>query len=128
VLLTTNLQILDYFDEAPSPLASKPFPYNQNTIKNLLSRLREFRLTKAEIIMIMNHRPANPENLNTVVEELEGRFDDEQQMAIVTAITEVLGKPDGEAERQAMTDNAKEARKEKLDLESRQEEAMDQGE
>jgi hypothetical protein len=46
----------------------------------------------------------------------------------VTAITEVLGKPDGEAERQAMTDNAKEARKEKLDLESRQEETMDQGE
>jgi hypothetical protein len=71
--------------------------------------------------MIMNLRPAKPENLNTIIEEMEGRFDDDQQMAIVDAITDVLGKPDGEAERQAMTDNAKEARKEKPDLGSRQE-------
>jgi hypothetical protein len=74
--------------------------------------------------MIMNLRPANAGNLNTIVEELEGRFDDEQQMAIVEAISEVLGKADGEAERQAMTDNANEARKERMDRESRQE-AMD---
>jgi hypothetical protein len=62
--------------------------------------------------MIMNLRPANTSNLNTVVEELEGRFDDAQQMAIVQTIVEVLGKADGEAERQAMTDQAQEARKE----------------
>lgn len=71
--------------------------------------------------MIINLRPAKPENLNTIIEEMEGRFDDDQQMAIVEAIADVLGKPDGEAERQAMTDNAKEARKEKPDLESRHE-------
>jgi hypothetical protein len=75
--------------------------------------------------MIMNLRPTKPENLNTIIEEMEGRFDDDQQMAIVAAIAEVLGKPDGEAERQAMTDNAKEARKEKSDMESKQEEVMD---
>lgn len=68
--------------------------------------------------MIMNLRPTKPEALNTIVEELETRFPgDEEQMAIVRVITEVLGKPDGEAERQAMTDNAMEKRKvqEKVD-------------
>jgi len=123
-LETIVKEILDYFDQAPSPLASKPFPYNENTVKSLLIRLREFRFSKSELIMIMNLRPANAGNLNTIVEELEGRFDDEQQMAIVEAISEVLGKADGEAERQAMTDNANEARKERMDRESRQE-AMD---
>jgi hypothetical protein len=61
--------------------------------------------------MIMNLRPTKPENLNTIVEEMESRFTDEEQNNIVQVIAEVLGRPDGEAERQAMTDNAKEARK-----------------
>jgi predicted nuclease with TOPRIM domain len=116
-----NPQILDYFDQAPNPLASRPFPYNESTIKNLLLRLREFRFSKSEIIMMINLRPANLGNLNTIVEELEGRFDDEQQEAIVRAIREVLGKADEEAERLAMTNNANQARKESMDQESRQE-------
>ena len=74
--------------------------------------------------MIMNLRPTKPESLNTIVEEMEERFPDDVQMEIVRVIGEVLGKPDGEAERQAMTDNAKEARKEQLDQGSR-EEAME---
>jgi len=37
----------------------------------------------------------------------------------------VLGSPDGEAERQAMTDNAAEARKQQLDQENKQEEGME---
>ncbi len=61
--------------------------------------------------MIMNLRPSKPENLNTIVEEMEERFPgDETQNEIVRVIAEVLGTPDGNAERQAMTDNAKEAR------------------
>jgi len=73
--------------------------------------------------MILNLRPTKPENLNTIVEEMEERFPgDELQNEIVGVIAEVLGRPDGEAERQAMTDNAKEARKEQLD---RQEENME---
>jgi hypothetical protein len=114
--------LLDYFHEAPSPLGSKPFPYNERTIKTLLERLRPWDFTKAEVLMILNLRPTKPENLNTIVEEMEERFpEDELQNEIVGVIAEVLGRPDGEAERQAMTDNAKEARKELLD---RQEETM----
>jgi hypothetical protein len=73
--------------------------------------------------MILNLRPTKPENLNTIVEEMEERFPgEERQFEIVRVIAEVLGKPDGEAERQAMSENAKEARKE---LSDRQDENME---
>jgi hypothetical protein len=72
------------------------------------------------MIMIINMRPGNVGNLNTLVEELEGRFDEEQQAAIVEAIREVLGKADEEAERLAMTNNANQARKASMDQEARQ--------
>jgi hypothetical protein len=73
--------------------------------------------------MILNLRPTKPENLNTIVEEMEERFPGEElQFEIVQVIAEVLGKPDGEAERHAMSENAKEARKELLD---RQDESME---
>ena len=113
---SNTVQLLDYFHEAPSPLGSKPFPYNERTIRTLLERLRPWDFTKAEILMILNLRPTKPENLNTIVEEMEVRFPgDDLQFEIVGVIAEVLGKPDGEAERQAMSENAKEARKEVLD-------------
>jgi hypothetical protein len=113
---SNTVQLLDYFYEAPSPLGSKPFPYNERTIRTLLERLRPWDFTKAEILMILNLRPTKPENLNTIVEEMEGRFPGEDlQFEIVGVIAEVLGKPDGDAERQAMSENAKEARKELLD-------------
>lgn len=41
--------------------------------------------------MILNLRPASVAALNTVIEDMTDRFDDEQQEAIVTAIAEVLG-------------------------------------
>lgn len=75
--------------------------------------------------MIMNLRPANAGNLNSVVEEMEDRFSDEQQEEIVAIIAEVLGRPDGEAERQAMTDIAKEARQEEFYQVSQQQEVME---
>jgi hypothetical protein len=92
----------------------------------LLQKLREFEFTKAEIIMIMNLRPTKPENLNTIIEEMEERFSsDEQQQKIVDLIAEVLGKPDGEAEIQAMKDNAKEARQEQRERDQGQDEVME---
>lgn len=81
--------------------------------------------------MIMNLRPTKPENLNTIIEEMEDRFpSDEQQQKIVNIIAEVLGRPDGEAEMQAMKENAKEARQEQMVQEMRehgQEEVMETG-
>ena len=104
---------MEYFKQAPSPLGSKPFPYNNQTIKNLLVALRPWDFTKAEVIMILNLRPTKPESLNTIVEEMEDRFPgDEVQFEICRVIEATLGRSDGHAERQAMTDNAAVARKE----------------
>jgi hypothetical protein len=41
--------------------------------------------------MIINLRPASVAALNTVVEEMSERFDEEQQEAMVSIIAEVLG-------------------------------------
>ncbi|KAF7542536.1 hypothetical protein G7046_g10155 [Stylonectria norvegica] len=41
--------------------------------------------------MILNLRPASVAALNTVIEDMGERFDDDQQEAIVTAIADVLG-------------------------------------
>ena len=41
--------------------------------------------------MILNLRPASVAALNTVIEDMAERFNEEQQEAIVTAIADVLG-------------------------------------
>lgn len=61
--------------------------------------------------MILNLRPSKPENLNTIIEEMEGRFPgDEEQMEILKVIGDVLGRPNDKANIQAMTENATKAR------------------
>ncbi|RKF75959.1 RNA polymerase III subunit Rpc17 [Golovinomyces cichoracearum] len=86
-------ELLEYFQEAPSPLASKPIPYDESTIRRLLEKLRQWDFTRAEIIMIMNLRPTKPETLNTVIEEMESRFPEEDtQFQICSSIVDVLGK------------------------------------
>ncbi|SZF04644.1 unnamed protein product [Blumeria hordei] len=101
-LVTVTKELLEYFGEAPSPLASEPFPYHEQTIRTLLEKLRCWDFTKAEIIMIINLRPTKPENLNTVIEEMDSRFPEEDtQSEICAAIMGVLGQPNGEAENAA---------------------------
>jgi hypothetical protein len=67
--------------------------------------------------MILNLRPTKPENLNTIIEEMEERFPgDDVQAEILGVIANVLGRPDGEAERQKMTENARDARNQQLEV------------
>ncbi|KAG0653008.1 hypothetical protein D0Z07_0702 [Hyphodiscus hymeniophilus] len=124
-LETVVKELLEYFNEAPSPLASKPIPYNENTMKTLFELLRPYNLAKSELLLILNLRPANEGTLNTVLEEMAERFNDEQQAEMVQIIGDVLGRADGEAERQAMTENAKEARNVEYNQVSQQEEIME---
>ncbi|KAH6672979.1 DNA-directed RNA polymeras-like protein III subunit RPC9 [Halenospora varia] len=124
-LNTMRKEVLDYLGEAPSPLGSVPFPYNERTINNLLKALRAWDITKGEMIMILNLRPTKPENLHVVVQQIEDRFSEEDQSHILQVISDVLGRPDGGAERQAMNENAKEARKEERAKEGNLGEGMD---
>ncbi|KAF4461123.1 Calcitonin gene-peptide-receptor component [Fusarium albosuccineum] len=92
----SNLQalvhaLLEYFRIHPSPLSQNPLPYTEGCITQLLERLRPYNLAKGEVIMILNLRPASVAALNTVVEEMYERFNEEQQEAMVNIIAEVLG-------------------------------------
>ena len=115
-LILTDLQLLEYFHEAPSPLACHPLPYNDDTIRTLLRELRHWEITKGEVIMMLNLRPTKLENLNTIIQEMEDRFPgEEMQKEILAVITKVLGKPDDEAERQTMADNTEQLKKQQAE-------------
>ncbi|KAI1424785.1 HRDC-like protein [Xylaria sp. FL1777] len=86
-----NVQMLKYFETFPGPLSQKPLPYDVASIPVLLKRLQPYNITKGECIMIVNMRPTTSPALNAVLEEMEGRFDDQQQEEIINIIVEVLG-------------------------------------
>jgi len=62
----------------------------------LLKALREYELTKAELVMILNLRPDNAGVLDCVVEELDQRFSEGEQEAILGVVSGVLGALVGE--------------------------------
>ncbi|CAM1509166.1 Fc.00g029050.m01.CDS01 [Cosmosporella sp. VM-42] len=90
-LETVVRELLQYLRTSPNPLSQNPLTYNQTCITTLLERLRPYSLAKGEVVMILNLRPASVAALNTVIEDMAERFDEQQQEAIVTAIAEVLG-------------------------------------
>ncbi|KAK6084193.1 RNA polymerase III subunit C17 [Seiridium cupressi] len=90
-LETLRRELLQYFETSPGPLSQKPSPYDEQSISRLLERLRSYEITKGEMIMILNLRPTNPVALNTVIEDMEVRFGQEQQEDISAGIAEVLG-------------------------------------
>lgn len=107
-LQTIVMELMDYFEKPPSPLGSKPVPYNKDTIRTLLERLRPYDLTKAEIIMIMNNRPMSPAVLNILIQEFDDRFYEDVDGIrddILNIVAEVLGTPD-QKDRQIMAAEA----------------------
>ncbi|KAJ4125472.1 hypothetical protein NW768_009091 [Fusarium equiseti] len=90
-LETVVRELLQYLRTNPGPLSQEPLPYTEGCISKLLERLRPYNLAKGEVVMIINLRPASVAALNTVVEDMSERFDEEQQEAMVNIIAEVLG-------------------------------------
>ncbi|KAH6997176.1 RNA polymerase Rpb4-domain-containing protein [Ilyonectria destructans] len=99
-LETVVRELLQYMRTHPGPLSQDPLPYSPGCIAKLLQRLRPYNLAKGEVVMLLNLRPASVAALNTVVEDMAERFDEEQQEAIVTAISDVLGQFPASAEAQ----------------------------
>lgn len=87
----TGQKLLQYMRTNPNPLSQNPLTYTQDSISQLLERLRPYNLAKGEVVMLINLRPASVAALNTIIEDMTERFDEEQQEAIVAAIAEVLG-------------------------------------
>ncbi|KAG7125205.1 DNA-directed RNA polymerase III subunit rpc9 like protein [Verticillium longisporum] len=88
---TLHRELVHYLTTMPNPLAQRPLPYSQDCIKQLIQRLHPYELAKGEMIMIFNLRPASASALNTIIEDMEDRFDEDKQAEIVDIIAEVLG-------------------------------------
>ncbi|KAF3071179.1 putative rna polymerase iii subunit c17 protein [Daldinia childiae] len=90
-LETLRKEVLQYFESPPGPLSQKPLPFDAAVIPELIKRLRQYQITKGECIMLFNIRPTNVPVLNTVIEDMEDRFNSDQQQEILDIVTEVLG-------------------------------------
>jgi len=88
---TVVKELSSWLEASPSPMSQKPSPYTLQSIPMLLERLRPYDLSKGEVVMILNLRPANVVALNVIVEDMADRFDEAQQEELVTIITDVLG-------------------------------------
>ncbi|KAI0545232.1 HRDC-like protein [Xylaria curta] len=97
-------EVLKYFETFPGPLSQKPLPYDVASIPVLLEKLRPYNITKGECIMVVNLRPTTSAALNAVLEDMEGRFSEQQQEEIINIVVEVLGEfpLSGEGEEDAM--------------------------
>ncbi|EAQ86610.1 hypothetical protein CHGG_07863 [Chaetomium globosum CBS 148.51] len=91
-------------DRSPNISAEKPSPlekqeetqtYSPAAFSLLFEKLREANLpselTKGELLSILNIRPSSTALLSTAIEDMEERFDDDNQNKIVDIIAEVLG-------------------------------------
>ncbi|GKT46961.1 DNA-directed RNA polymerase III subunit rpc9 [Colletotrichum spaethianum] len=100
-------ELLQYLRTPPNPLSQDPITYQPGCIPQLLEKLRPYDLAKGEVIMILNLRPASVAALNTVIEEMSERFDENQQEEMVNIIAEVLGTfPQEEAQEEAGDEGA----------------------
>ncbi len=96
--------MLTYLREKPSPLEKQEETQNYSSaaIPRLLEKLREANLpselTKGELLSILNLRPSCSALLSTAIEDMEERFNEEQQNKIVDIVTEVLGRDETEGD------------------------------
>ncbi|KAI9811770.1 MAG: hypothetical protein M1827_005315 [Pycnora praestabilis] len=105
-LETVIKELIEYLQPPPSPLHSTQDPsqsptYTPATIPDLLTALKPYDLTKAELLMILNLRPDGVGVLDCVVEEMEIRLDEGKQEEILRIVGDVLGREkvvDGEGE------------------------------
>lgn len=84
-----------------NPLSQKPSAYNPKCIPELMDRLRPYDLSKGELVMLFNLRPASVPALNTIIEDMGDRFEEHQPEEMLEIIAEVLGSfpvPDEEAQ------------------------------
>lgn len=77
---TVLYQVKRYLSGQPCQAQSK------DVIQDYLTKIRPFKLTKIEKLMILNHRPAAEVQLTAMVEECEDRFDAAQMDSLLEII------------------------------------------
>ena len=77
--------------DAPTPLAGDTKYDAATAIPKLVTRLKLYRLTKPEMLQILNLRPWMIMHMNLIIEDFEARFNEAQRREIVMIIYDVLG-------------------------------------
>lgn len=96
--LTIREKILAYLRTSPSPLQNQEQTrnYDYDVVSRLLQGMQSANLNqdlaKGEVLMILNLRPSSIAVLSTVIEDMEERFSDDEQNAILEVIASVLGR------------------------------------
>ncbi|KAG5967310.1 hypothetical protein E4U13_002302 [Claviceps humidiphila] len=91
---TVVRELLQYLRTEPNPLSQQPLTYTPDCIAQLLEKLRPYELSKGEVVMVLNLRPASVAGLNTIIEDMSERFSEEQQEDMVNIVAQVLGRFD----------------------------------
>lgn len=76
-----------YLDKTPCAQQS------EECVKKFLEALREFKLTKAEKLQLLNHRPTSQVELHFLIAESEERFSDDDLQKILDIAQNILPEP-----------------------------------
>ena len=91
-------QYADHINSPPPRKQHDRMELDNTADKTLVLRLKPYRLTKSEVLMLSNHRPRSEQVLEVLVEEANIRFSAEQQSEMVGIVREVFGLGDAEEE------------------------------
>ncbi|TWU79015.1 hypothetical protein ED733_008385 [Metarhizium rileyi] len=83
--------VREYLRTAPSPLSQKPLTYTPDVVAQIIEKLSPYELSKGEVVMILNLRPASIAALNTIIEDMPERYSDGQQEEMVDIVADILG-------------------------------------
>ncbi|PNS14957.1 DNA-directed RNA polymerase III subunit rpc9 [Sphaceloma murrayae] len=68
-------------------------PDESHILKLMTTLEPRVQLTKTELLMLVNHRPHNKEMMLPMIEDVDSRYSEEDQLWIVEKVVEVLGEP-----------------------------------